>query len=170
MTISRRLYYEYPIYHIIARGNNRQSILGLPQDKEAMLDSLACYKIRYSFKIYAFILMDNHFHLIIETHPLHNISKVMQAVLLSYSNKFRHQYKYVGHVWQGRFVSRVIRSEQQLINNIKYIHDNPVRANMVQESVEYPWSSAAYYRGLSNSKIGEKIDIDLFGEDTSDAT
>ncbi len=164
MTISRRIYYEYPVYHITSRGNNRQPILAGQADKETFLESLSRYKLRYAFKIYAFVLMDNHFHLIIETHPLHNISKVMQSILLSYSNKFRRKYQYVGHVWQGRFISRVIRSERQLINNIKYIHDNPVRANMFQDGAEYIWSSAAFYQGISNPNIEGKIYIDRFGD------
>ena len=170
MTISRRLYYENPVYHIISRGNNRQTVFKDHADKESMLDSISRYRLKYSFKIYAFVLMDNHFHLIIETKPTHNISRVMQGILLSYSNKFRYKYHYVGHVWQGRFLSKVIQSEQQFINNAEYIHNNPVRADLVQERCEYLWSSARYYQGLINAAIDGKIDIDRFGEDSSDIT
>jgi len=170
MTIPRRLYYDNPVYHITSRGNNRQSILKQAEDKETMLDSLAFYKCRYEFKIYAFVLMDNHFHLILETHKLHNISKVMQGILLSYSNRFRHKYNYVGHVWQGRFLSKVITSEGQIISNVQYIHNNPIRANMVDRNTDYVWSSARCYEGISNPGIERKIAIDRFAANTSDTT
>jgi len=164
MTTLRRLYYEYSTYHIISRGNNRQNILQNHEDKLSFLESLSNYKLRYSFKLFAFVLMDNHFHLIIETNPAHNISRVMQGILLSYSNKFRRKYCYVGHVWQGRFFSKVIQSEPQVIQNIEYIHNNPVRASMVRSCVEFSWSSACYYGGLPNSVIDKLIDINRFGE------
>ncbi len=168
MTVPKRLYYEQPVYHIISRGNNRQYILQNDGDKKSFLETLSRYKARYSFKLYAFVLMNNHFHLIIKTCPKHNISRVMQGILLSYSNKFRNKYDYIGHVWQGRFVSRVILSDAHMLRNINYIHNNPVRAKTTKASTDYPWSSSCSYLGATNLKIKNKITIDLLGQDTLD--
>lgn len=99
----KRVYFENAAYHICIRGNNKQAVLNTPEDKLAFLETLAKYKNRFAFKLFGFVLMDNHAHLVIGTANQTNISKVMQAITLSYSQKFRNKYNYVGYVWQGRF-------------------------------------------------------------------
>jgi len=108
MSRFRRLYYGNAVYHVIFRGNNRQNILKLKSDKQDLLNSIRKYQERKQVKIYGFVLMDNHVHMVIEVGEDHNISKVMQSLLLSFSAKYRRKYGYVGHVWQGRFQSKPI--------------------------------------------------------------
>ena len=74
-----------------------------------------------------------------------NISKIMQAITLSYSVKFRKKYSYSGYVWQGRFKSNVIDGDRYIVECINYIHHNPIRANMVSDPEDYSWSSWNFY-------------------------
>lgn len=159
----KRLYYGNAVYHVIFRGNNRQNILKLKSDKQDLLSSIRKYQERKGFKIYGFVLMDNHVHLIMEVCEENNISKVMQVLLLSYSTKYRRKYPYVGHVWQGRFKSKPIMNEGYFIENLNYIHNNPVRAGMVSNPSEYIYSSAKFYQGIKNKEMDEYIKISRYG-------
>jgi len=105
--------------------------------------------------------MDNHVHLIIEVNSRINISKIMHAVNLSYSVKFRKKYGWTGYVWQGRFKSNVIEGERYIVECIDYIHNNPVRAKIVENIESYLWSSYRFYSGL-DSDIENYIRLDRF--------
>jgi len=160
MVAQQRIYYENTIYHAMSRGNNKQKILAGDANKILFIEILDKYKNRFAFKLYAFVLMDNHVHLIIEANYRHSISRIMQAILLSYSCYYRNQNSYVGHVWQGRFQSSIIEGEQYVIDCINYVHENPVRARMVENATDYCWSSACFYDNLINRKIDERIKVD----------
>lgn len=161
MARHKRIYFQNAVYHITIRGNNKQSILKDNEDKGLFLDSLGKFKVRFKFRLYAFVLMNNHVHLVIETDHEVNISKIMQAVALSYSVKFRKKYPYSGHVWQGRFKSNIIDDDRYILECINYIHNNPVRAGMVSKPEDYFWSSYHFYNGYSN-KLSGCIQIDRF--------
>lgn len=161
MTSIKRLYYRNAVYHICIRGNNKQYILGQEEDKIVFLDSLEKFRARFGFKVYAFVIMDNHAHLVIKTDSLITISKIMHAITLSYSVKFRKKYGYTGYVWQGRFKSKVIEGQQYILECINYIHNNPVRAKIVEKIADYPWSSYHFYQGLS-SNIKDRLQIEKF--------
>jgi len=148
MPNAKRLYYQNAVYHICLRGNNRQYILDKEEDKISFLNSLEKFRLRFGFVIYAFVLMDNHVHLVIKTSSLITISKIMQAVALSYSVKFRKKHGYTGYVWQGRFKSNVIEGQRYILECIEYIHNNPIRAKMVERIEDYFWSSYCFYQGL----------------------
>ena len=159
----RRIYYENAVYHITARGNNRRNILEESSEKEIFLKVVAKYQKRFSFKIYAYVLMDNHFHMLVECHRLHNISKVMQPILLAYSCHYRNRHNYIGHVWQGRFNSKVIEGENYIVECINYIHFNPVKAKMINDAASYGWSSAKIYDGkIENDGIVNVIKSDQY--------
>ena len=85
--------------------------------------------------------MPNHVHLIGQPKELKNLAKFMQGLTRSYTAHFNQRYKKVGHLWQGRFKSKIIAKDGYLIDCIQYIEHNPVRANMVKAAIEYPWSS-----------------------------
>jgi len=164
----KRFYYRNAVYHICIRGNNRQYILEKEEDKIVFLRLLEKFKARFGFKLYAFAVMDNHAHLIIQTSSLINISKIMHAIILSYSVKFRKKYGYTGYVWQGRFKSNVIEGDRYILECINYIHNNPVRAKIVDKPIDYPWSSYHFYQG-SSSNIENYLQIDKFQYLQSDA-
>ena len=154
-----RVYYNNAVYHVSIRGNNRQAVLKKAEDKASFLRTLSKFKERFRFKLFGFVIMDNHAHLVIGSNDSANISKIMQAVTLSYSKKFRHKYNYTGYVWQGRFKSNVIESDSYVFSCLGYIHNNPLRAEMVDNIEDYIWSSYHFYNGATNG-IDELIQID----------
>jgi len=162
MARQQRIYFQNAVYHVTIRGNNRQNILKEDKDKEIFLGCILKFKLRFGFKLYGFVLMDNHVHLVIEANSNINVSKIMHAITLSYSVKFRKKYRYSGYVWQGRFKSNVIDGDGYILECIDYIHNNPVKAGMVFKIEDYFWSSYHFYNGLEN-KVGDYIQIDKFG-------
>ena len=159
MASVKRLYYQNAVYHVCIRGNNKQYILQEEEDKVIFLKSLEKFRTRFGFKLYGFVVMDNHVHLVIQTNSLVSISKIMHAITLSYSVKFRKKYGYTGYVWQGRFRSNVIEGEHYILECIDYIHNNPVRAKIVDKITDYPWSSYHFYQGI-DSRIKDYLQID----------
>lgn len=163
MARQKRLYFNNVVYHTSIRGNNKQAILGLDGDKKLFLATLKKFKSRLNFVLYAFVLMNNHAHLIIKADSRNNISKIMQAITLSYSQKFRRKYNYTGYVWQGRFRSNIIDTEDYIIDCINYIHNNPVRANVVKNIEDYLWSSHHFYNNQDNNPMKEYLEIERWG-------
>lgn len=163
MAKSLRIYFQNAVYHICIRGNNKQRILFTKDDKISFLNSVAKFRLRFGFMLYGFVLMDNHAHLIIATNSLINISKIMHAILLSYSVKFRKKYAYSGYVWQGRFKSKVIDGDSYILECLSYIHNNPVRAGLTDHPGNYCWSSYHFYQKI-NSNINSFVEIDQYTE------
>ena len=159
----RRLYFCNAVYHISIRGNNKQDVLGAVDDKKIFLGILNKFKLRFGFKLYGLVLMDNHAHLVVRVVNNINISKIMHAINLSFSFKFRKKYNYFGHVWQGRFRSNVIDKDRYILNCLEYIHNNPVRAGLVGNVEAYLWSSYHFYNNLRNPIQGY-LNLDLFTE------
>ncbi|MBP3887791.1 MAG: transposase [Cellulosilyticum sp.] len=149
---------ENGIYHICIRGNNKQDIFLDDKDREEYLARLRHYKERYKVKIYAYCLMTNHVHLLIYDNA-QDISKFMQGLSLSYVIYFNHRYGRVGHLFQDRFTSVLIKDDKQILCASKYIHCNPIKANMVTKLDKYRWSSyMAYLQGEDQLSI---VDIEF---------
>ena len=128
------------IYHVINRGNNRQGVFLKERDFEAFLQAMRDLKERRPFELYGFCLMTNHIHLLIK--PLETtISRVMQSLLVSHTQRYHRHHKSGGHVWQGRFKSPVIQDDEHLLTVLRYIEANPLRAQMVKRAEDYAWSS-----------------------------
>ena len=140
---------KYSVYHLIVRGNNRQPIFLDNSDKMAYLDRLKRYALRYNFHIYAYCLMTNHIHLLAYDNG-RDVSKFMQGLNLSYTIYFNKKYDNCGHLFQDRFKSIMIQSDAQFLQVAKYIHLNPVKANIVTSPQQYPWSSYKFYLGNSD--------------------
>lgn len=160
-----RLYFSDAVYHVSVRGNNKQNVLGTVEDKKIFLGALNKFKLRFGFKLYGLVLMDNHAHLVIRVVNNINISKIMQAISLSFSFQFRRKYAYSGHVWQGRFRSNFIDKDLYMLNCLEYIHNNPVRAGLVDNVKDYLWSSYHFYNNFRNP-IQKYINLDLFTEES----
>jgi REP element-mobilizing transposase RayT len=163
MVREKRLYFCDAVYHISIRGNNKQNILGTVEDKKIFLGLLNKFKLRFGFKLYGLVLMDNHAHLVIRVVNNFSISKIMQAINLSFSFKFRKKYSYSGYVWQGRFRSKVIDGDRYIFNCLEYIHNNPVRAGLVSNVKDYLWSSYHFYHSFQNP-LQKYLRFDLFTE------
>ncbi|MBI3990531.1 MAG: transposase [Candidatus Omnitrophica bacterium] len=141
MPRTSRLLISNVCYHIIQRGNQKQNIFLEEVDFKKYLEIVLHYKRKYNFKVYAYCLMLNHIHLVVEVKKVADLSKVMQGISLTYTIWFNKKYAKVGHLWQGRFKNMVIQKDAYLIDCINYIEYNPVRANVVSSPLDYMWSS-----------------------------
>lgn len=144
--MSRPLRLQYPDahYHICSRGNERRRLFWEKQDYERFCLLLKEASERFELRIFAFVLMTNHFHLMLET-PLGNLASAMHWFMTGYAvwiNKSRGR---AGHLFQGRYHSVIIEDESHYLELSRYIHLNPVRAGMVKWPEEYEWSSCCDY-------------------------
>ena len=139
-----RIEYNGALYHITARGNERNPIYREEGDYQKFLDLLSELPQRYDIFIHGYILMGNHYHLLIET-PKGNITKVMHYLNATYTGYFNKKYGRVGHLFQGRYKGLLIEKERYLLSVSRYIHLNPVRAGMSRRPEEYRWSSYPEY-------------------------
>lgn len=152
-----RLFIENTCYHIYTRGNQKQKVFITRDDFEFYLHQLKRYKRNFSFKLYGYCLMPNHIHLIGEPIKSEELSKLMQCLQRSYTAYYNNKYKKVGHLWQGRFKTKVIHKDQYLIDCIAYVEQNPVRANLVNSPKQYEFSSYSE-RNLSDNKDCRLLD------------
>ena len=142
-----RIEYEGACYHITSRGNQREKIFWDDKDREEFKKILKRTKERYGYLLHAYVLMDNHYHLLIET-PHANIKQVMQNVNTSYTVYVNRRHERFGHLLQGRYKAFIVDRENYLLELGRYIHLNPVRAKIVKRPEDYKWSSyREYYQG-----------------------
>ncbi|MBM3248003.1 MAG: transposase [Candidatus Omnitrophica bacterium] len=141
MSRSARLVLDNVCYHVITRGNQRQQVFFKEEDFEKYLGILTKYKKKYHFAVYGYCLMPNHAHLLIGLDDKADLAKVMQGINQSYTRYFNFRYKKSGHLWQGRFKSMVIYKDEYLLNCVKYIELNPIRAKIIDNPLDYQWSS-----------------------------
>lgn len=167
--MSRQPRIEFPgaVYHVTSRGNERRNIFLEPRDYVRFEQALAAVKEKFGIKVYAYVLMTNHFHLLIET-PKPNLNKVMHSLKLRYVNYFNRKHNRTGVFYQGRYKSQVIDKDSYLLEVLRYILLNPIRAGMVEKLVRYRWSS--YLEYISRGKITDTEEIlKMFSEDRKTA-
>ena len=148
-----RLLLDGGIYHVLARGNNGQRIFHAIEDYRTYLNLLVKQKHDQRLKLYHFVLMPNHVHLIVEAAEGASLSKAMLKINLGYSLYYRRRRQYQGHLWQGRFKSLLIDREQYLLACGRYVERNPVRAGLAPTPAAYPWSSYAVYASGSSTSL-----------------
>jgi len=137
----------YP-HHVIQRGNNRQTIFADPADYRYLLDLLREQATVWRVQIHAYVLMGNHFHLLATPATDDGLPKLIQAVGRRYVRYFNRRQQRTGTLWEGRYKSTLIQTDRYLLACMAYIDLNPVRAGMVAQPQDYPWSSHAHYVGL----------------------
>jgi putative transposase len=132
---------EEMIYHAYCRGNNKMKIFHVGYDYAKYKRNIIKYKEKYRFKLYAYSLMPNHLHLLLELQSPGDITKVMKSLNLSYSAWHNRRYGCVGHVWQGRYKHRSIENDNDFLFCMAYIEMNPVKAGLTDVAEDYKWSS-----------------------------
>jgi putative transposase len=144
--MARPLRIEFPgaFYHVTSRGNERKAVFKSQRDREKFLAYLESATERYGAAIHVYCLMDNHYHLLIET-PLGNLSKVMHHINSAYTMYFNTKRKRSGHLLQGRYKAILVDADEYSKELSRYIHLNPVRAGMETGPDDYKWSSCRYY-------------------------
>jgi putative transposase len=143
--MSRPLRIEWPggLYHVTSRGDRREAIVEDDADRRAWTQVLADTCQRFNWRLHAWCLMDNHYHLLVET-PDANLSAGMRQLNGVWSQQFNRRHGRVGHVFQGRFKAIMVEREAYLLELARYVVLNPVRAGMVPDAGDHAWSS---YRG-----------------------
>lgn len=140
-------------HHVIQRGNNRQPIVATPADYRRLLDLLEEYAARFQVAVHAYVVMSNHFHLLVTPQTNEGLPQMMQAVGRSYVRYFNGTQRRTGTLWEGRYKSTLIQSERYLLACMVYIDLNPVRAGMVARAADYSWSSHAHYIGVTHDRL-----------------
>lgn len=146
------------LYHITCRGNNQQKIFKFKRDRKKFLWLLRQAKKNYPFKLYAYSLMPNHYHLMIETLKT-SLSKIMHVINNSYVKYFNTKYKKKGHLFEDRFYSLIVDKESYFWELSRYIHLNAVRAGLVKKPEDYEWSSYRVYfeKNLKDDLVDREI-------------
>jgi len=151
------------LYHVIARGNHRQQTFLTDRDYAVYLARLAAYRKRYGVVLYAYCLMPNHVHLLVQT-SAPPLAKFMQGLQQSYTQRFNRIHDKVGHLFQGRYKAIVCEREEYLLTLVRYIHLNPVRARLVDDPEAYPYSGhRAYLIGDGRGLIDPGPVLNLLG-------
>jgi len=152
MTRPLRITYPGAIYHIINRGSRRDRIFRRIKDRDEFLARLGSVSEKYGAIVHAYCLMDNHFHLLLET-PKGQISSIMQRLQGGYANWFKAKYKQIGPLFQSRYKSVLVEDESYLVTLSAYIHLNPVRAKLAKNAEDYRWSSCKLYFNESKNEL-----------------
>jgi putative transposase len=138
---------------VIQRGNNRQPIVVDREDREMLLGLIGEHAARLQVALHAYVLMDNHFHLLATPSTVDGLPQWMQAVGRRYVRYFNDRHGRSGTLWEGRYRSTLIQTDRYFLACMAYIDLNPVRAGMVADARDYPWSSHGHYAGLRGDKL-----------------
>jgi len=155
------------IYHIILRGINRQSIFEDNQDRGKFIQDLVKYKEISQCRIFAYCLMDNHVHLLLQE-TQEPVSMLIQRVSSSYVIWYNRKHERCGHLFQERFKSEVIETDAYFLTVLRYIHQNPVKAKIVRDIADYKWSSYNAYINGEHS-ISKEYALNMFSDNTETA-
>lgn len=139
------------VYHLIARGNARERIVRDDLDRRRFLDIVGQVVERFSWLCHAYCLMDNHYHLVVET-PIPNLPRGMRQLNGSYAQFVNGRHGRCGHVFQSRYRSILVEKESHLLAVCRYVVLNPVRAGICAQPAEWPWSS---YRATAGHELAE---------------
>ena len=153
--MSRPLRIEYPgaHYHIFTRGIRKENIYLEERDRIVFLRKLGETAEKFTLNIHCYALMDNHFHLYVDT-PVGNITRAIHYLKSNYTNWFKAKYQLVGPLFQGRYKSILVEKETYALILSAYIHLNPVRSGMAKHASEYKWSSYnVYAHGIKDPLI-----------------
>lgn len=140
----QRILSKTGIYHVMMRGNEKRNLFMDEEDRQRFLDTLFIKKKETGFFLYAYCLMGNHIHLLIQENQ-ESLGATIKRINTSYAYYFNQRHKRVGHLFQDRFKSEPVETEQYLLAAVRYIHNNPVKAGMVERAEQYKWSSFECY-------------------------
>ncbi|MDR7857006.1 transposase [Tissierella sp.] len=150
-----RIEYYGAIYHIIHRGNNKSFIFQKNEEKTALLNILGEVKEIFDFSLLSYVIMDNHYHFVVKVHNI-PISQIMHRINTKYAKYYNLKEERSGSPFESRYRGIIVQNESYLFNLIKYIHNNPVYANICTSMSQYKWSSDMFYR----MNIGNLVNIE----------
>ena len=135
-----RIQYRDAYYHVTCRGNDRRSIYRDDSDRELFLEKLKGSLEIYGVALHAYVLMGNHFHLLVQT-PKANLSEFMRHFNIAYTGAYNRRHKRVGHLYQGRYHNVVVNGEDQFLMLCRYVESNALRAGLVERAEMWPYCS-----------------------------
>lgn len=130
------------VYHVLNRGNAKQTVFHKEFDYRVFIGLIGDFKERFpGVKLLAYCLMPNHFHFVLRPEQGGDLSKFMQQLVTTHVLRYHKHYGTSGHLWQGRFKSFVIQDDDHLLTVLRYVEGNPVRARLADSAEKWPWSS-----------------------------
>jgi REP element-mobilizing transposase RayT len=148
MARSLRIEFAGALYHVTSWGDGREAIYVQDQDREVWLEVLGHVCERFNWVVHAYCQIGNHYHLLVET-PDGNLAKGMRQLNGVYTQRFNQAHPRVGHVFQGGYKAILVQKEAYLLELSRYVVLNPVRARMVREAADWPWSNYRATAGMS---------------------
>ncbi|MBE4907064.1 transposase [Bacillus luteolus] len=145
MSRKRKKFYNELFYHVVSRGVRREAIFINHSDFSAFLYILNQTYDQFSYELPSYCLMNNHYHLLIRIKS-HSLAEFMHCLNKRYASYFNNKYGYSGRVFDHNYFSSAIYTYESLLKVSKYIHLNPLRAHLVKDLVDYPWSSYSFYK------------------------
>jgi putative transposase len=158
---------ESGIYHIVLRGSNRQTIFEDEEDATKFLETLQRYMDISGYKLYDYCLMGNHVHLLLKEEQ-EELGIVMRRIGASYVYWYNLKYQRCGHLFQDRYKSEPVEDDRYFLTVLRYIHQNPLKAGIVNDIADYKWSSYPEYMG-SSKMIETDFALQLFNDDKNKA-
>jgi REP element-mobilizing transposase RayT len=157
--MSRPLRLQYPgaVYHVTARGNARQAIVRDDTDRQRFVATVASMVEQYQVVCHAWVLMNNHYHLLLET-PQANLAKALRHLNGIYTQAFNRRHHRVGHLFQGRYKAIIVEKEKHLLELCRYVVLNPVRAKVVTQPHAWRWSSYQATAGVEEAPLWLTVD------------
>lgn len=168
MPRSPRIIYSGAIYHIYQRGNNKEDIFKEDEYKKFFLKQLKKLNTRFDFNILAYAIMSNHYHFLIKTGDT-PISDIIFNLNNIYAKYYNEKLSRSGHVFESRFNSKVVLEDAYLICLLRYIHRNPVRANIVKNVHEYRWTSHYFYKNNINNFVYPSFILNILSSNLKDS-
>lgn len=161
-----RLLLSHSHYHVMTRGNNKNTIFRQDADYRYYLDLIARFKKELPFDLFHYCLMPSHVHQLIRTQNAEDFSLYMKKINLAYFHYYSRKYSWIGHFWQDCFKSQPVGKDEYFIQCGKYIELNPIRKKIVKEPSQYPYSSYKFYTTNEKSPL---ITEDIFFKDLGDS-
>ena len=141
-----RIYIKETLYYITCRGIHNQNIFKDQEDYRMFLELLKKYQQQYGIRLFSFVLLPDHLHLLLEvTGEDNDISGFMHSLNNTYTKYFNGRYERKGHLFQGRFKAALVEKEPNLTTLTAYMHLNPKRLHLANDPKDYPYSSCGYY-------------------------
>lgn len=163
-----RVEYKGAIYHVVQRGNNKEYVFQQDTDKRHWFNQIMELKEETGFNLYAYALMDNHYHLVMQTSD-QPLASIMHRLNMGYSKYYNWKHQHSGHVFQGAYGSIIVKDEAQMLAVMRYVHFNPVKAGICAKPEDYLWSSDLAYRTNQHSCIDTDLVYNIFSSDRGDA-
>jgi putative transposase len=148
-------------YHVLNRGNDKQTIFHKDKDFEAFLELMKKAKELFPVDVLAYCLMPNHYHFLVSPPLAENLSKWAHWFTSVHVAHYHNHYKTSGHIWQGRFKTFLVQGDDHFISVLRYVEGNPVRASLVNSAHEWPWSSHKFRIGLNTSSLVDQLPLPL---------